>query len=239
MRLDLYLFNNGLTDSRTHAQNLIKINSVVVNGKVCNKASLDVVEGDIVEIVSDYGSSLGSLKLEKAFEDFGCNVDGKVCLDIGASNGGFTSVLLKNGAKNVYALDVGECALPKELVEDSRVIVKDNCNARYIDRNTFDLDIDFVVIDVSFISLRLILPVVAGILDEGKEVVALVKPQFELDKRSLTKSGIVKSVKLQEKALGDIVGFAGEIGFSVLGKSEAPHPFKDKNQEYLVYLKKI
>ena len=127
MRLDLYLFNNGLTDSRTHAQNLIKINNVVVNGKVCNKASQDIAEGDVVEIVSDYDTSLGSLKLEKAFSDFRCSANGKICLDIGASNGGFTSVLLKNGAKNVYALDVGECALPKELVEDSRVIVKDNC----------------------------------------------------------------------------------------------------------------
>ncbi|MFI3229374.1 MAG: TlyA family RNA methyltransferase [Bacillota bacterium] len=238
MRLDNYLHFIGLARSRTHAQNLIKQGRVTINGDLCLKSATEITENDKLDLLEgDDFASLGGAKLKKAIDNFQIDVKGYNCIDIGASNGGFTDVLLQSGANKVYAVDVGECALPKEMREDERVIVKERLNARYINFEDIGLKVDLVVIDVSFISLKLILPSIIQFLNFDSGVVALIKPQFELGKSALSKKGIVQSKKLEQKAVEDIVGFSEGLGLKVVGVTEAPHPFKEKNQEYLVYAK--
>ena len=236
MRLDVFLTQNNYVETRTRAKNLIELERVFVNNKAITKASFDVTESDKIEISEDYDASLGSLKLTKAIEDFHLDINNKTCLDVGASNGGFTEILLKNGASIVYALDIGECALPDRLKNDPRVIVKDRTNARYITKGDFDHDINLCSVDVSFISLKLILPALKDTLGSNGEVIALIKPQFELDKKVLPKSGVIKNPTLQQKVIDDISLFSKNLGFHVKGVTTAPHPFKDKNQEYLIHL---
>ena len=139
MRIDLYLANSGAVSSRTRAANLIDLGRVTVNGKVVTKASLDVSDEDSIIITEDYEASLGGLKLKEALKRFGVSCKDKICMDVGASNGGFTDVLLKNGAKTVYAIDVGDCALPSSLVKDERVVVMDKTNARYLEKDKFEI----------------------------------------------------------------------------------------------------
>lgn len=236
MRLDLEIVKRELASTRTRAQNLIKLSRVFVNGKIADKASLEIKENDIITVSADYEESLGGIKLNGALKAFNIDVNDKVCLDIGASNGGFTEVLIKNGAKCVYALDVGECALSEKLRSDKRIIVKDKINARFISKDDFNQKIDLIVTDVSFISLELILPNIYSIIRDGGEAVALIKPQFELNKNSLTKNGIVKNKKLELFAVNKVLNFAEKI-FGVRPRyAEAPHPFEGKNQEYFLYI---
>ncbi|HKL73524.1 MAG TPA: TlyA family RNA methyltransferase, partial [Clostridia bacterium] len=212
MRLDLYLVYTNVTSSRTRAANLIKLNKITVNGKTANKAALDIKATDIVKIISDYPVSLGGIKLLEAFEKWDISVKDKVCLDVGASNGGFTDVLLKKDASLVYALDVGECALPTYLQDNEKVVVMDKTNARFITKDNFEKPIEAAFIDVSFISLELILPTVYSIIEDKGKIVALIKPQFELTRKDLTKSGIVKSKKLQEQVIKKITSLAISLG---------------------------
>lgn len=190
--------------------------------------------------VKEEGSfkTLGEIKLRGAFTHFSPDIVNKVALDVGCSNGGFSRILLENGVSRLYALDVGECALPDDIINDSRVTGYFNTNARNIKREDFSEQIEFVTIDVSFISIKLILPVIFDLLSSGGRVVALIKPQFEADKQSLTKSGILKSEKLREKLVLDIENFSRKLGFKVLETIKAPHPFEEKNQEYFIYLEK-
>lgn len=238
MRLDLYLLYANYVSSRTRAANLIKLGKITVNGKIAEKAAQDIKEYDIVKVISDYPVSLGGIKLNEAFEKWGLSIEDKVCLDVGASNGGFTEVLLNKNAKCIYALDVGDCALPAYLINNDRVIVKDKTNARFILKSDFEKEIDFAVIDVSFISLDLILPTIYSIIKEKGEIVALIKPQFELTKNDLTKSGIVKDKKLQDKVVKKITSLAISLGSLNVKTILAPHPFEEKNQEYLIYIRK-
>ncbi|NLL56833.1 MAG: TlyA family RNA methyltransferase [Clostridiales bacterium] len=236
MRLDLYLLYANFTQSRTRANNLIKLNKITVNGKVINKPSYNVKQTDEVKVLSDYPVSLGGIKLNHALEHFGVSVLDKICLDVGASNGGFTDVLINNGARLVYALDVGECALPDYLKNNNKVVVKDKTNARFIEKSDFEHALDFACIDVSFISLELVLPAVYNAVKEKGEIIALIKPQFELSKKDLTKSGIVKDKKLQDKAVKKITSLAISLGSHNMRVIEAPHPFEHKNQEYFIYI---
>ena len=237
MRLDLYLATtNGI--SRSRAANLIELGAVRVNGKTVDKASYDVKDGDEVVVNEDYGSSLGGIKLKHALSYFSVNPEGKTCMDVGASNGGFSDVLLKNGAKTVYAIDVGECALPDTIKFDARVVVMDKTNARYITRDNFSETPNFAVVDVSFISLTLILPAVYSVLSDDGELVALIKPQFECEKKDLSKKGILLDKKKRLFVVRKIEDFCKELGFDVKGTTESPHPFADKNVEYLIYCKK-
>lgn len=238
MRLDLYLVYANFTQSRTRACNLIKLNKITVNGKITNKPSQNIKETDIVRVLSDYPVSLGGIKLNEAFEKWDISVQNKVCLDVGASNGGFTEVLINNGANLVFALDVGECALPDYLINNDKIVVKDKTNARFITKDDFSQPINFACIDVSFISLDLILPAVYNVVKDDGEIVALIKPQFELTKKDLTKSGIVKDKKLQEKVVKKITSLAISLGSVSVSAIPAPHPFEDKNQEYLLYIRK-
>ena len=175
MRIDLYLTEIGLARSRTHAQNLIKLGKVIVNDVIVTKASMEVTGLEKLDVDNreDF-ASLGGLKLQKALQHFKIDVTNKVCIDIGASNGGFTDVLLRGGANKVYAVDIGECALPEEMVENDRVIVKDKLNARYLSFEDIGVKADLITIDVSFISLTMILPAMVQFLDQNSLIIALI-----------------------------------------------------------------
>ncbi len=239
MRIDLYLTEIGLARSRTHAQNLIKLGKVIVNGVIVTKASMEVTGLEKLDVDNreDF-ASLGGLKLQKALQHFKIDVTNKVCIDIGASNGGFTDVLLRGGANKVYAVHIAECALPEEMVENDRVIVKDKLNARYLSFEDIGVKADLVTIDVSFISLTMILPAMVQFLDQNSLIIALIKPQFEVGKSMLTKTGIVKNQKATDGAIKKIVDFATALGLKSKGVIDAPHPFENKNKEYLIYLHK-
>lgn len=235
MRIDSELFSRGLARSRSHAKNLVELGAVLLNGKTVLKPSAEVNSDDLIEVDENVDfESLGGLKLKRAIETFGISLDGVSAVDVGCSNGGFSAVILDGGAKSLTALDVGECALPKRISEDSRTtFVKANARSATLD-TLGGTPFDFASVDVSFISLKLVLPNVKTWMRQGGKIVALIKPQFELYKSALSKNGIVKSKKLADKCVADIVAFARSLGFKVSEPIEAPHPFEDKNQEYLV-----
>ena len=233
MRLD-QLVAEKFAISRTKAAHFIEEGRVFCDGKLADKPSKDVPE-DARLSLDDEGAfaSAGGDKLEKALNNFGADVSGAICADIGASNGGFTDCLLRRGAAKVFAVDVGECALPDRLKTDPRVVVKDRLNARYIMPSDLGGEpLDVVTIDVSFISLKLILPPAERLLKHGGRVFALIKPQFEAGKSALSKRGIVTSPKVRQAVVDDICAFAKDIGFEVVGVTSAPIK-KDKNVEFV------
>ena len=235
MRLDLFIAQKeNLT--RTRASNLIKLGGVSVNGKVVDKVSFEIKDEDDIQVVDLIEfDSLGGIKLNHALEYFNIS-NFSICADIGASNGGFTSCLLSKGAKKVYAVDVGECAFSEELKKDSRVVVMDNTNARFLAKKDFPEEIDFLVCDVSFISIKNFPQVFYNLLCNNGRGVILVKPQFEVGKKFLTKSGIVKDAKAREKALSEVQEVFKNTGFDIKGITEIPQKFKNKNVEYLMYI---
>lgn len=236
MRIDKYIQDKFNLKSRTYAENLIKTGSVLLRGKVVTKSSLDVSENDDIEIVNDENyASQGAYKLEKAFDDFSLDVNGKNCADIGCSNGGFTDCLLRHGAKHVLAVDVADCALDSKLLESGKVDFL-KANARELPKNLEK--VDFLCSDVSFISLKYVLQSMFDLLKNGGEAVVLVKPQFELDKSALTKSGIVTDEKLRKRAVESVKSYAISVGFEILDLSISPIRYENKNVEYLLYLKK-
>lgn len=238
MRIDAYLVSKGKFDSRTKAKEAIERGEVLVNGKDV-KPSCDVSDKDEITFNKNAGAfvSNGAFKLLRAFEVFGFSVTDKTVLDIGASTGGFTQVLLLNGAKKVYALDVGEGLLHGSLANDPRVVKVENTNARYISKDTFGEKLDAVVSDVSFISLSYILPVIAGLLVDNSDCVLLIKPQFECGREALSKNGIVTSPKKRAQACNNIISLANSVGLGAVGLAVAP--IKDgKNREYLVHFVK-
>lgn len=236
MRIDKYIQDKFNLKSRTYADNLIKTGRVLLSGKVVTKSSLDVGENDDIEIVNDENyASQGAYKLEKAFDDFSLDVNGKNCADIGCSNGGFTDCLLRHGAKHVLAVDVADCALDARLLE--------SCKVEFLKANARELPkelekVDFLCSDVSFISLKYVLQSMFDLLINGGEAVVLVKPQFELDKSALTKSGIVTDEKLRKRAVESVKSYAISDGFEILNLSTSPIRYENKNVEYLLYLKK-
>lgn len=236
MRLDVCIVSNKDIVSRSRAKNMIQMGFVKVNGKVITKAGFEVEPNDEIEIVNNNFASIGSFKLEKALKEFNYEVENSVCLDIGASNGGFTEVLLKNGAKRVYAVDVGECALPDYLKDDRRVIIKEKLNARYITADDIAEKANLIVIDVSFISLKLIIPNMIQFLKKEGHIIALIKPQFEGKKCDLNKKGIVKSNEKVLAIVKDISDFCKEIGLKVISSIQSPKYFDDKNAEWLIFL---
>ncbi len=236
MRIDKYIQDKFNLKSRTYAENLIKTGSVLLRGKVVTKSSLDVGENDDIEIVNDENyASQGAYKLEKAFDDFSLDINGKNCADIGCSNGGFTDCLLRHGAKHVLAVDVADCALDAKLLESGKVDFL-KANARELPKNLEK--VDFLCSDVSFISLKYVLQSMFDLLKNGGEAVVLVKPQFELDKSALTKSGIVTDEKLRKRAVESVKSYAISVGFDILDLSTSPIRYENKNVEYLLYLKK-
>lgn len=238
MRVDLYLVHNhGF--SRAKAQQMLKEGMILCNEQVLTKASYEVKSDDVISIVDNFRyASVGGDKLKKALDDFSYNPQGKICVDIGASNGGFTDCLLQHGASKVYAVDVGECAFDERLKSDCRVVVKDRTNARNLTWQDLGEKCDFCCVDVSFISLKYILPTVYNLLKEGGEAICLVKPQFEVGKNNLSKKGIVIDPKIRKKVLDDVCDFAVSLGYNLRATTVAPVKDK-KNIEFLIYIAKI
>ncbi len=237
MRLDQYLAEKGLCKSRTAAQSLIKSGGVSMNGSPCGKPSADVSDGDEVIVTGEQLKYVGrgGLKLEGAVNAFGIQLSGLVCLDIGSSTGGFTDCMLQNGAAKVYAVDVGTDQLDQKLRADSRVVVMEQTDIR-----TAQLpeQVDFVGTDVSFISLKQVIPHINRLLKMHGKAAALIKPQFEAGRQALNKKGIVKDEKVRRRVVEDITQFAGQCGFAVLGVTGSPVQGGDGNTEYLMYIEK-
>lgn len=238
MRLDLYI-SQRFNHTRTKAKQLIESGFVTINDKPATKVSFDVSDNDDIKIIEEFKfASLGGDKLEKAFLDFNYSVENKICIDIGASNGGFTDCMLKHGANRVYALDVGECALPDYLKNNEKVIIKDRMNARFVTPQDIGELCDFASIDVSFISLTYVLQNVANLLKADGEIIALIKPQFEVGKKYLSKRGIVQSQKAIDDTIKNIQNYAKSIGLNPLRITNAPIK-PNKNKEFLILVKKV
>ncbi|AEA34404.1 23S rRNA (cytidine-2'-O)-methyltransferase TlyA [Hippea maritima] len=234
MRLDLFLVENGFVETRSRAKQIIEEGGVRISEKVITKPSFNVKDGDSVDVVDvlKYVSRAG-LKLEAAIDEFGVDVNGKICLDVGSSTGGFTDCLLKKGASTVVAVDVGKAQLHESLRTDPRVVLFEETDIREFKT---DKKFDIVTVDVSFISLKYILKPIFGFLKDNGDCIALVKPQFEVG-RGKTKRGIVKEKRLIESVLSDIKVFALECGFVIEGLMQSPITGKDGNREFLMYLK--
>ncbi len=236
MRLDVYLVDKSLVQTRQRAKTLISDGRVTVNSIVCQKPSKDVTEGDIVEIAptDEYEFvSRGGYKLSAAIEHFGLDVCGFVAADLGASSGGFTDCLLLHGVRKVYAVDCGSGQLAAKLKDDPRVISMENTNARALDEGTFDDSVDLVVMDLSFISQTLVFPAVSKVLKKDGIFVSLIKPQFEVGRSGIGKNGIVKSEKIRAQAVEKVVENAKLFGFVSRGVIESPIKGGDGNIEYL------
>ena len=240
-RLDILLVEKGLCDSRTRAQALVMEGKVRVAGQVERKASRQVEDGSAVEVEEPPRFvSRGGEKMQGAFEKFpGLSAEGRVCIDVGSSTGGFTDCLLQHGAAKVLAVDVGTNQLAYKLRSDPRVWVRENYNARFMKPADLPEDPTLAVTDVSFISLKLILPPICDVLTEGGEIVALIKPQFEVGKGNAP-GGLVRDEKLRLAARDEIVRFATEeLGLALLGLAESPIRGKEMgNIEYLSYWRK-
>ena len=234
-RLDLALVERALVETRSKAQSLIMARRVMVGEQYVDKPGAQVSADDMLRVVEleHPWVGRGGMKLAHALSEFAIDVSGKTCADIGASTGGFTDVMLENGAKKVYAIDVGYGQLDQSLRNDPRVVNREKVNARYLGAEDFDEPIDFVSIDVSFISLKLILPAVRTFLRGG--LVALIKPQFEVGKADVGKGGIVRDETKRRDAVDGIVEFARESGFDVRGVIDSPVKGAEGNVEYLMH----
>lgn len=234
MRIDKFLTEKF--GSRTKAAEAINAQLVKVSGKFVSPSY--EYRGEPIEFIEpeERFVSNGGYKLSKALKDFGFSVKGKVFMDVGASNGGFTDCLLQNGAEKVYCIDVGESQLDKSLL-DKNVVVIDNFNARNLTRDIFKERIEGAVIDVSFISLTYILTGVANVLDDGFYAIALIKPQFECESKKVGKNGIVHDARQRKQIVRKICEFAQSIGLIAENLTKAPEK-AGKNTEYLVLLKK-
>ena len=237
-RLDVLLVKRNLAESREKAKAVIMSGIVYVDGQKEDKAGSMFDETANVEV---RGTTLkyvsrGGLKLEKAMTTFGLKLDGCICADIGASTGGFTDCMLQNGATKVYAVDVGYGQLDWKLRSDERVVCMERTNARYLDRDQIPDELDFASIDVSFISLKLILPAVHRVLKEGGHVACLIKPQFEAGREKVGKKGVVRDPAVHQEVLEHFLIHAKENHFTVLGITYSPIRGPEGNIEYLGYL---
>ena len=240
VRLDVEMAERGLCPSREKARALILAGVVRVNGIRAEKAGQEIPSDAEVTVVEDAIPfvSRGGLKLDKAIKVFPINLNGRVCADIGASTGGFTDVMLKNGASRVYSIDVGYGQLDWSLRNDPRVTVMERTNARFMTPEWFPDPITFASIDVSFISLRLILPPLFDCLPENGEVVALIKPQFEAGRAEIGKNGVVRDSAVHERVILEMLSFADKTGYSVEGLSFSPITGPKGNIEFLLYITK-
>lgn len=234
-RLDIELFQRGLAPSREKARGMIMAGEVLVNGEMRDKPGLRITEDDVVTVKSKpQFVSRGGEKLAGALEDFAFDVVGMICADVGASTGGFTDCLLQNDAAKVYAIDVGYGQLDFRLRQDERVIVVERTNARYLEN--LPETIDLVVIDASFISLRLLLPVIKHWLTPVGAVIALIKPQFEAGKGDVGKGGVVRDTEIHSRVISEITEFSQETGFQIRGLTRSPLKGPAGNIEFLIYL---
>lgn len=240
MRLDVYLFENGITSSRTEARHFIDEGAVYVNGKQIRKASFDICGDEDVSVDRSLKRfvSRGGIKLGGALNEFKVSVTGRLCLDVGASSGGFTDCLLQYGAKHVIAVDSGSGQLVESIRRDSRVTVFESYNARYMRNEDFAYSPELVVMDVSFISATYIMPAVYNVMSEGGDYICLIKPQFEVGRSGLGKGGIVKDARARELAKNKVLDFAAGIGFELKGIIQSSIKGGDGNIEYLAHFVK-
>ena len=237
-RLDVILVAKELFDSREKAKRAIMAGVVYVNGErvdkagaLCDQDAGFIIKGNPIPFVSR-----GGLKLEKAITVFNIPLMGLTCVDVGASTGGFTDVMLKNGASKVYSVDVGYGQLAWELRNDSRVVCMERTNFRYVTPEDIKEPIDFGSVDVSFISLKLILPPLKALLKDGAAVVCLIKPQFEAGREKVGKKGVVRDPAVHEEVISGIIKAAQNLGFHIKGLNWSPVKGPEGNIEYLLYL---
>lgn len=238
LRLDVLLTERGLCESRQKAQAAIMAGLVTVNGEKVTKSGAGVLESDVLEVKGPAIPyvSRGGLKLEKAMKLWSIDLSGKLCADIGASTGGFSDCMLQYGAAKVYAVDTGYGKLDWKIRTDSRVVALERTNARYLTHEQIPDELDFASVDVSFISLRLILPALRGVLKDGGEVVCLVKPQFEAGRENVGKKGVVRDPAVHLQVLERFLVHASENGFFVKELTFSPIKGPEGNIEYLGYL---
>lgn len=238
-RIDTLLVQKGFFDSRERAKRSIMAGLIFVNNQKVDKPGTNVdknssilVKGDAIPYVSR-----GGLKLEKAIDKFDIVLNNKICLDIGASTGGFTDCMLQNGARKVYSIDVGYGQLDWKLRQDSRVIVMERTNIRYVTPDDIGEMVDFASVDVSFISLKLVFPVLKRLLKNSGEIAALIKPQFEAGRENVGKGGVVRDINVHKSVVSDIVAFAKKIKFRIIGFTYSPIKGPKGNIEYLLYMR--
>lgn len=237
-RLDRLLLERGLVDSREKAKALIMEGKVLVGGMSITKAGAMVsVDADITIKEEIPYVSRGGLKLEAALDYFGIKLNGLVAMDIGTSTGGFADCMLKRGIKKVYCIDVGYGQIAWRLREDPRIILLERTNIRYLERERIPDAVDFITIDVSFISLKKVIPRAVDLLKEGGQILALIKPQFEVGKGEVGKGGIVKDERKRLMAVEGIKGFAEDMGLTVVGIFQSPIKGSRGNIEYFIYMK--
>ena len=239
-RLDVLLVNRGLAPSREKAKAMIMEGNVFVNNNREDKAGSMFPDDCNIEI---HGTTLkyvsrGGLKLEKAMTHFGISLDGKVCMDIGASTGGFTDCMLQNGAAKVYAVDVGYGQFAWKLRQDERVVCMEKTNIRYVTPEDIDDALDFASVDVSFISLTKVLGPARALLKDHGQMVCLIKPQFEAGREKVGKKGVVRERSVHEEVIEKIINFCLENGFSIHALEYSPIKGPEGNIEYLVYIEK-
>ena len=239
-RADVVLFEKGLVDSREKGKRVIMEGVVYLGTERIDKPGQKIdEEADVIVKKNPIKYvSRGGLKLEKSIEEFGLELDGKICMDIGASTGGFTDCMLSRGAKKVYAVDVGYGQLDWKLRNDDRVVVMERTNIRHVSPDEIEDQIEFISIDVSFISLELVLPVAKSLLKEGGEISALIKPQFEAGKSKVGKKGVIRDEAVHMEVVKRIVDFSSNLNLGVAGLSYSPITGATGNIEFLIYLKK-
>lgn len=236
-RIDVLMYEKGLAKSREMAKSLIMEGQVYIGEKRIDKPGMQV-ESDAEIIVREQPRyvSRGGLKLEKAMKEFNITLANRVCMDVGASTGGFTDCMLQNGAEFVYSVDVGYGQLAWKLRTDERVKCLERTNIRHFDVSTLEHSVSFVSIDVSFISLKLVLPKVKEILCENGECVALIKPQFEAGREKVGKKGVVRDINVHREVVENSLNYAYELGFSVLNLDFSPIKGPEGNIEYLMHI---
>ena len=239
-RLDILLVEKGIFPTREKAKSAIMAGEVLVEGERVNKSGQRIKTENNISVIKKETAyvSRGGEKLEKAIKEFDILVKGKKVIDVGASTGGFTDCLLKSGAQKVYCIDVGYGQLAWKLQKDSRVVVIDRTNIRYLTADKFDDLFELATIDVSFISLDKVLPAVYNLLKEKGEVVALIKPQFEAGREFIQKGGLVKKAEVHQMVIERVGDKAQEMGFSIQGLTFSPLKKASGNIEYLIYLVK-
>lgn len=237
-RLDILLFQKGLAPSREAARRSIEAGRVLVDGKRCSRPGQGVSPEQSVELTGEGEPfvSRGGYKLQKALDVFPIALGGKLCMDIGASTGGFTDCMLQHGAREVYAIDVGYGQLAPVLCADSRVHNLERVNIRYLSEEQVPQRADFIGIDVSFISLTLVLPVARRFLQEEGELVALIKPQFEAGRGKVGKNGVVRGPAIHREVVDKLIAFSAGNGFMVRGLDYSPIKGPQGNIEYLLWL---
>lgn len=239
-RIDILLVEKGLAESREKAKRLIMAGIVYIDNEKIDKSGTKVdIESEIVVKGNPLPYvSRGGLKLEKALNEFPITVEDKVALDIGASTGGFSDCMLQNGAKKIYAIDVGYGQLDWKVRSNDKVVPMDRTNIRYVTQKDIDELAQFVSIDVSFISLKLVLPVVKELTEENVDIVALIKPQFEAGRDKVGKKGVIKDKKVHKEVIREIYEFCKKIGLNIVGLTFSPVKGAEGNREYLAHITK-